>query len=163
MKLNLIWDIDNANIYGEDFINLCPFLNQEQHNIKRGNIMNLDNVVDNGEAETIIATNIIDYLELKVVVPTIQHWVSKIQHGGKIIISGTDMYEICRNFTRYNITLVQTNEILHGKYSDKPYLVKKTQFTLKGLCELLIDCGLKIEKKNLDTNTMTFTVEAVRP
>ena len=162
-KLNLMWDNDSGLIYGDGFINISPFINQETDNIKRGNVKDINRFADNGECEEIIALDVIDYLDIKDVVNTINHWISKLAHGGHIIIGGIDCYEVARNFTRYNITLMQANEAIHGKYSEKPYLLKRTQFTLKGLCELLVQSGLKIVKKRLDQTTMRMEVEAIRP
>lgn len=163
VKLNIIWDTDNGVIFGEGFINGGPFINTETDTIKRLNPQNLDSICDNGECEEIIAHDVIQYLPVNKVVETITHWVGKLAHKGIIRISADDCYEICRNFTRYNITLLECNTALYGRYSEKPYLQKRAQFTLKGLTELLVQLGLKITKKRLDQTTMKMEVEAIRP
>lgn len=159
MKLNLVW---NTGIEcGADYLNINPFTITETNNIKRGDVKNLDNWVDSGEATELIVIDVIDYLDKKDVVPVIQHWITKLAHGGKIIIGGVDLYEASRAFTRYNIDIIKMNELVHGS-DDKLYMLKKTNFTILGLCDLLKTCGLKIIKRNLEDN-YRFVVEATRP
>jgi hypothetical protein len=160
MKLNLLYG--PGPIHGEGFLNINPFSDKDTDTQKQGGVENLDEFVDDGEAEQIIALDVIDYLEINKVVPVIVGWVKKLKHGGIITIGGVDLYEVSRNFFRYNISLLQANELIHGK-SDMPFLVKKTQFTLKGVIDLLQgQLGLKILKKRLDQETLRYCVEAQR-
>lgn len=159
MKLNLLWG--DGPEYGESYTNINPFLQMETANCKRGNVQDLSRFADDGEVSELIALDVIDYLDTSKVVPVIEGWVKKLAHGGTIIIGGTDMYEVCRLFSHYKINLLQVNALLHGDGS-KPYLIKKTQFTLKGLADLLAQLGLKIMKKRLDQETLQMVVEAQR-
>lgn len=157
MKLNLVWGTGPE--YGIDYLTINPFVQQENEHIKRGDVCNLDNMVDNGELQELIAYDVIDYVDKSRVIPTIQHWLGKIAHGGKVVIGGVDMYEVSRGLTRYELDVIQANELLHGA-GDKPYMLKRTNFTILGICDVLTSCNFKIIKRNLDG--YKFVVEAVR-
>jgi hypothetical protein len=160
MRINLVWG-DGIQT-GADFLTINPYCNEETDAVKMGNPRNLDKWVDNGEAAEILAYDVIDFLEPTQVFDTINHWVGKLAHGGKIVIGGTDIYNVCLDFSRFKINIVQANKALHGSF-EKPFLFRRVNYTLDGLVNQLRDCGLKILKKRFDTETYMMTVEAIRP
>jgi hypothetical protein len=120
----------------------------------------LDDIVDDGEATEILAMDVIDYLSIPDVNNVIRHWVSKLAHGGRIIIGGTDLYEVCKAFANYSITITETNYLLHGEQTE-PHFTKKVNFTSLGLSEYLTkELGLKLIKCR--HNGFDMVVEAER-
>jgi len=140
MKLNLLWGTNPRNGY----TNVDPFgFGDEQKTL--GSLHQLNDIVDDNEAEEIIAEDVIDFLPRDSVVETIQHWISKLCHGGTLIIGGVDAYEVARAFANYEINLADLNYLLHGK-QEEPHQQKLTNFTLVGLRDLLMENGMKIIK-----------------
>jgi hypothetical protein len=122
----------------------------------------LDNleIVDDAEATEILAMDVIDYLPIPEVNNTIRHWVSKLAHGGRIIIGGTDLYEVCKAFANYSVSITEANYLLHGEQT-QPHLTKKVNFTSLGLSEYLTkELGLKLIKCR--HNGFDMVVEAER-
>jgi len=140
MKLNLLWGTAPRNGY----INVDPFGFGDEEKVL-GELHNLDDVVDDNEAEEIIAEDVIDYLPRDKVIDTIKHWISKLCHGGTLIIGGVDVYEVARSFANYEIGLDDVNYLLHGR-QEEPYQQKLTNFTLMGLRDLLLNNGMRIIK-----------------
>jgi hypothetical protein len=158
VKINLIWS--NTDLYGEDFINIGAFVDEESANIRRGDVKNLDKFLDNGEAETIVAADIIDYLDSNKVGAVIQHWVSKLAHGGTITIGGVDLLEVSRAIFHAKLSITQANELIHGSPA-APYLLKRTTYSMLGVVHDLESFGLRVIKKRVDG--YLYLVEAQRP
>lgn len=112
---------------------------------------------DSGEVDYIEALDVIDFIPRLDLEKTIKLWVSKVCIGGRIAIGGTDLHAVCRAFHRYDITLWDTNQLLHGDEG----LPRITQFSLIGLAELLESFGLKILKKRLDGFMMLVEAQRV--
>ncbi len=166
MKLNLLWSGHALNGY----INVDPFGFGEEGKVV-ADVKNLDDVVDDAEATEIIAEDIIDFLPLGDVERVIEHWIKKLRHGGKIIVGGTDMFEVCKAFSNYTIDLAMANYLLHGA-QEKPWEERHANFTLIGLAQFLKERGLNIISKRIygmsasgagyEKNYHMY-VEAVRP
>jgi hypothetical protein len=134
---------------------------EETDDVKIGDIKNLDPFVNDAEATEIIATDVIDYLPLNDMNTIIDHWVSKLRRGGKIVIGGIDLFQVCKAFTQYDINVETANKLLHG-LQDQPHLLKRLTLTLTGLRNYLRDKhGLKILKTRYAGYSMI--VEAQRP
>lgn len=122
-------------------------------------LSNLDNVLADNECNEIFAEDMIDYLPLNKMMPVVTHWVKKLRHNGKIILGGTDVYELSKRVVRGEINTIQANELLFGN-QDSTWSVKRGQINMKDLVDLLQELGLKVTKKVLVD--MTMVVEAVR-
>ncbi|SVC80422.1 uncharacterized protein METZ01_LOCUS333276 [marine metagenome] len=141
-------------------LNLDPFTSDETDVIIRADVKNLDNFVDDAEAQEIVALDVIDYIPLGDINNVIKHWVSKLRHGGSLIIGGTDLFEVSKSFTQYRLGITETNQLIHGEQS-KPYLIKRVNFTAMGLIDYLDSLGLNLQKKRV--NNFHMTIEATRP
>jgi len=120
----------------------------------------ISNLVENNECTEILAPSIINYLPFNQLQQTISNWVSKLRHGGKIIIGGYDMYEIAKRIVRGEIETDLANVLLYGQQINV-WDVQRSQITLTDLVDLMTHLGLKVIKKKLDGVEMI--VEAVRP
>lgn len=143
MKLNLI--LNGEPLTGYTNVDPYGFNNSDK---VVADLRNLDDVVDDAEAEEIIAEDVIDFLPLNDIESAINHWIKKLRHGGRIVIGGVDMYEVCKAFSSYSIDLATTNRILHGP-QDKPYNERHANFTIIGLSDFLEERGLKILSKRV--------------
>jgi hypothetical protein len=156
-KINLLYGSGDVL---HTHLNLDPFTSEETDALIRSDIKNLDSFIDDAEAQEIIALDVIDYIPLTDINKVIQHWVSKLRHGGSLIIGGTDLFEVSNAFSQYRIDITQANKLIHGEQS-KPYLIKRVNFTVMGLVDYLSALGLKLQKKRVSDFHMT--VEAIRP
>ena len=157
IKVNLLYGSGDVL---HTHLNLDPFTAEETDVLTRADVKNLDNFVDDAEAQEIIALDVIDYMPLRDINTVIQHWASKLRHGGSLIIGGVDLFEVSKAFVQYRLDITQANQLIHGEQS-KPYLVKRVNFTSMGLVDYLSTLGLKIQKKRV--NNFHMTIEAIRP
>ena len=151
MKINISVNGKPKNGY----INIDPSVNKQWDKIK-----NLDHVADDSECNEIIAEDMIDFLSSKELKPTVEHWVTKLRHKGKIIIGGTDIYEVCKHFFQKGISLEEANHLIHGKQLDSCDL-RISQSTIESLENLLTGLGIKIMKKR--SSNFKMVVEGERP
>ena len=80
-------------------------------------------------------------------------WVKKLRHGGRIVVGGVEIDEVCKAFISKAIDVNQFNKLVHeGRVS---------QITTTDLEKILINHGLTITKKRTDNFNMI--IEAIRP
>jgi len=123
-------------------------------------IRNLDEVVSDAECLEILSDDVIDYLEKKQAMESISHWIKKLRHGGKIIVTSIDAHEAARSFYRKEIDLDTFNKAVHGNFT-QPWDVRLSQTTLEELSSFLESNGLQVTKKRV--NGIKLIVEAQRP
>ena len=156
-KINLLYGSGDVL---HTHLNLDPFTAEETDTLIRADIKNLNDFVDDAEAQEIIALDVIDYIPLMDINKVIEHWVSKLRHGGSLIIGGVDLFEVSKAFAQYRLDITEANQLIHGEQS-KPYLVKRVNFSTMGLSDYLSALGLSLQKKRV--NNFHMTIEAVRP
>lgn len=123
------------------------------------NIHNLDQQCDDAECTEILADDILDYIHGSQLVNTLKNWVSKLRHGGRLIVGGTDLIETAKNIVTGDLSLVDANRTLYGD-SSMMFRNKVAQYTIKEVKDMLKECGLTIIKKR--TQGIKFIVEAER-
>lgn len=153
-------------IYGQGdvlhtHININPFAEDaDGENIIRANIMNLDEHVDDAELSELIAVDVIDYIPLNEVNEVLSNWAKKIRIGGKIILGGTDLVEVCKSMSQYRIPITDANELIHGSQT-KPYLIKRATFTAIGISDYL-EGNFNFTTTKKSVNNYKMIVEATR-
>lgn len=120
-----------------------------------GDVRNLDSTVCDAEAIEILALDIIDYIPINETNKVLDHWVSKLRMGGKMIVGGVDAFSVAKAFSSYQISIDEYNELVHGV--DKPRLVSLTMGGLTSYFEQ--KHGLKIIKKRYDGFSYLIEVE----
>jgi len=123
-------------------------------------IRNLDDVVSDAECTEIISEGVIDFLSREDFVLSINNWVKKMRHGGKIIIISIDALETAKSLFRNKINIETFNNLIHGGFS-AGWDVFLSHTTLEELSGLLESLGLTITKKRI--NGLNLIVEAKRP
>lgn len=140
----------------DGYVHVDPVPGSEDTPAFQGNFNNLTAVCDFGECREILATDIMDYVRADDVFSTLEHLSKLLAHGGKLIIGGTDLYELAKAIMNQTIDLREANVILYGNV-----VRKMGQLSLDHLTELLLSFGLKIHHKRV--NGLNMVVEAVRP
>lgn len=137
-----------------------PILEEgKDYNVSQTDFRNLDNVCSQSSLFELLCDDVLDYIPRTNLRAVLSNWVSKLRHSGKITLSGTDIYEVCRLFLTGSINNEEFNVITHGSHNDV-WDVKLSQSTLNEVTDLLSEFGLKIVSKSLDG--FRFFIEAVR-
>lgn len=135
MKVNILL---NSNQIEQDHLNIDPYATKKSVGKVYGNIVNLDEVVHHNSCEEFLARDVIDYIDRNVTPMVLENWLSKIRHGGRIVIGGTDLVEATQAI---GLGRVDTNEgmmLLYGT-QDKP----------KKQCLSIFDLMAFLEQKDL--------------
>ena len=139
------------------FINLDPLTDKETDNLIRCDIRNLDEICENAECEQLIAEDVVSYFHFNEINEIMSNWISKLRHGGIMIIGGTDLSDTSRLLTTKRIDVMDANKILFGE-ADK---TRKSSVSPKEMCAYLEGYGLKVlSKKLMDSHYM---IKVVRP
>ncbi len=169
MKINITL---GGSGYKSGFVNIDPTLkrmgeevvlenaNDEQTNVIKADIRNLDEITLENECVEIVAEDILDYLQLGESRKVLAHWISKLRHGGKIVVGGTDILEVCRMFYKKAIDTDSLNVLMHGNF-EEVWSVKLSHTTMEDLVSFLESQGIKVTKKRLQGVNML--VEGERP
>ena len=154
MKINLLHG-EGQKMAG--FQNISS-LSVENEEIIWCDVRNLDVVVDDGEAEVLIARNVINYMPQEHLISTLNHWISKLRRGGRIVVGAIDLYEIARQIHIRDIELSESNTFLYG---EDELRIKRNIFPTSSLIDFFNDNNMPILKVKLDGHNMI--VEAERP
>ena len=120
-----------------------------------GDVRNLDSTVCDAEAVEILALDIIDYIPINETNKTLDHWISKLRMGGRLIIGGVDAFSVAKAFSSYQIDIHEYNELVHG--TNKQRLVSLTMGGLVDYFEKKHE--LKVIKKRYDRFSYLIEVE----
>lgn len=156
MKLNILWD----GHYLSGYTNVDPFGYGDENKVVVSDLGNLDDVVDDSEAKEILAIDVLDYLNPPDSIPSLRHWIKKLRRGGTIMVSGVDVYSVCRAFHRYEIDFPTVQNLLYGEHT-KPHLRRSIAFTLLGMKDFFKSEGLLIKSAGID-NRFKYYIEATR-
>ena len=154
MKVNISV---GASEFKNGYLNIDPISKPEGLDI---DIRKLDTIIGDAECTEFIAEDVLDYLEKSEAESVLEHWISKIRKGGKIVVGGIDAYEVSKMFYQQKITLEEFNTLIHGSFG-QPWNVRLNNFTMEYIQSKLINAGLKITKKRL--NGYHIIVEGERP
>jgi hypothetical protein len=157
MKINLLY---NSNMVRAGYLNLDPFAPPDDPDRINGDIVNLDEYVEDAEATDIIALNVIDFMPSSDTNDIIVGWIKKLRHGGTITIGGVDIRDVAKATIYQQLSLTDTNLLLYGAQR-APWEYKKATLTLQHLINALQGQGMEIMKKH--SENFTYHVTARRP
>jgi len=107
--------------------------------------------LDDGAYKEIFVGSCLDFIEQRDTF--VQELVKKIRYGGKIIITGSDLYEVSRAAMNRNLTLEQITSLLYGgRYSIS---------SIFDMVDMVRELGLKVINKRVDD--FKYTIIAERP
>lgn len=138
MKVNLL--INNAADVRSGYLNIDPFAQSDDGagRFKCG-LDRLDLLVDPGECEELVAHDVLDAYPAQSVDAVLDHWLSRLAHGGTIALSVVDMREVARAFLAGSLNLEEANKLLHGVG-----VTKKSTLSVDILSDVLEGKGMKV-------------------
>jgi hypothetical protein len=110
------------------------------------------------QSTEVIANNVLEYLPLTDISKFLDCVVSKLRHGGTLILTGVDAYTVAQDYVAFKLTIEDFNLLLHG-HGD---FVKKGTLALHGLVNYIKqEFGLKVISKTLEE--YNYVIEVQRP
>ena len=88
MRINLL--LNNKENIRQGYLNIDPFADEKDDRVK-GDCINLDKYVCDGEAEEIVAYNILEYYPSESISQIMPNWLKKLSHKGIVVIACTDI------------------------------------------------------------------------
>lgn len=107
--------------------------------------------VADGEASEIIAEDVLEYTEYNQYPNVVQSIAKKLEHGGTLVLSCSDVYELADNIKDRKITVEEINTLLFNN----PKL--KSLCTHSVLFDLFNKCGIQIIHKRVEGNKLVIT------
>jgi hypothetical protein len=154
MKLNLTLGGTPKNGY----LNIDPYFEAEGKT--KADLGNLNEYVDDNECSQILALDILEYLPVPVADQILNHWISKLAHNGQLILSATNVRQVCKCIINKSLPLDVSNELLYGSQR-YDWEVKRGMVDIERLTSALQSKGLRILSKRL--NGLQMCVVAERP
>jgi len=152
MKLNLLRN-SNKVMSGHLNVDILPGEGKVQ-----GDIANLDSLVDAASCTDIVARNVLEYVPHPDLLPVLNHWISKLRHGGKITINTTDLRSIAKAVARDALEPSEYLELLYGRQRDA-FDIKRSILTPSTLSALLESASLRVINKSIDSYEFSITAE----
>ncbi len=156
MKVNLL--LDNPGDVRSGYLNIDAFAPPGDRERVKGDVYILDDHVDGGELEELVAHEVLDYVPLKDAGSVIDGWLSKLAHKGRITISVVDLREVCRAVLAGTVDLNTANQLLHGEQR-RGWDKKRLSFTASVLSDILSQKGLKILSRKVTNHRAVVTAE----
>lgn len=116
--------------------------------------------VEDGEAEEILAIDVIDFLPFKQVDGVLAHWISKLRHGANLTVGGIDILAVANGIQTRYVDVMNANHLLFGPQDD-PTQFRASTCCLSRIVEVMRSNGLKILKQRLDD--YHYVIQAQRP
>lgn len=125
-----------------------------------GIIKSLDPYAMNAQCTEILALGIINYIEVEKIDAFLMHLISKLRHGGKLTVTGRDIYSIANMIMTQpaGTDMVTLNKIIYGEHDKRPLA---SQVHVNYVTDILQKYGLKIMRKSYEAGE--YVVDAVRP
>lgn len=144
-KINLLIDEKDSVLNG--YINIDPFADGTDSRIQ-GDISNLDHLVDDAEADEIIAKDIIGFFEINRVDSIIDNWLKKLAKGGKLILYFLDLESCVQAYIEGKINHEQLNRLVYGD-QNKAWNFRNNSLFLIESCDIFKNKGYKILKSSI--------------
>lgn len=155
MKLRLSVNAEPLNGY----INIDPRPQNVGQNVICQDFKNISNVADIAECTELRCDNVLEYIPVDELLNVVTHWVSRLRHGGTIVLNSIDALAVAKAFMKNEINTIQFNHLLFGD-STHPWNIKSSIITLYEIAEILKRLGLVINKKRI--NNFEISIEAIR-
>lgn len=118
MKINM--SFDNKDLILENYQNIDPLA---LPNDKYGRINchpdNLNLIVNDGQADEIIANMVLNYISHKKLYSVLKSWSNKLAHNGTLEIFYIDLIEVARLITTGQITEQNAIQLVYGSQKEE--------------------------------------------
>ncbi len=146
VRMNLL--VGNEADIREGWTNIDPLAPENDHRRIRANPMNLDPVCDAGEVDELVAHDLIDTLPYREANEVLDHWISRLAHGGTITLSCVDTLEVTKMFQNRSLMMGQLNALLHGEQTES-WKFRQGSYHLGQLANILTSKGLVVLQKRI--------------
>jgi len=153
MKINLECGQDIRQ--GFVNVNSVPVENPHNYDFRVGDPRNLDEIVEDGKAEQIVANELLTRFHPSEVVSVVQRWIQKLQKGGKLIVTFVDFRLVAQEIYLNNLSIENIHVLIYGQNNEKQSICDVD--TAKILVEKL---GMNVEHVSIK-DTVVY-VEAVK-
>lgn len=144
MKVNLL--IDDPSGVRPGYVNVDPLAPSGDPHRVQCDPTDVDRVCVAGECEELLALGVLDYVPLADAGRVLDHWVSRLAHGGEIALSAVDLLEVSRAVCNRVLSVGDANLLLHGGQR-KQWEFRKSSYTLGQLAGLLEARGMELVKQ----------------
>jgi hypothetical protein len=155
MKINLL--LNDASPRSQ-FLNIDPLAPPNDPLRVVGDFGDLNEHVDNAECDELIATDILDFLPASQIDDVLNHWVSKIRHGGTITVGGLDLREVSHGVVKHSLNIDDANLLIYGA-QQAAWQHRRSATTLQNVLAVLTSKGLKPIKKRVESYFYSITME----
>jgi len=157
MRVNLLFD--NPGAVRSGYLNIDPFApTPDTHGRVVGDVNNLDKLVENGEAEEIVAHDILGYFPPQQVDEVLGNWLGKLAHKGILTVACPDVGEAARQFLQNLIRIEDYNVLLHGEQTEG-WQLRRSSFTLPLLVGVFTTRGFRVIQKRIQNNFAVVTAQ----
>ncbi len=154
MKVNLL--VNSPHFHRNGYLNIDPFAKDgDQHRV-RGDVSNLDALVDDGEAEEIVAYEILDLFPFRDGGTILNNWLKKLKKGGTIVLTSLDILSVAKDLHFGN--LEYDHKMIYGNQTAN-WDFRKASYPLRELVAELKERGLKIIKQRIDNYKAVVVAE----
>lgn len=143
MKINLLL---GNNDLRSGYINVDPLASGEDRQRYKADWTNLDDLCCAGEAQEIVALEVLNYLGRDAADKVLAHWVSRLGHGGTLTVSVIDPNRIARALISGELSEQDANGLLYGQQS-QPWQCRKLAYSLATLSDKMRQLGLQVLKQ----------------
>jgi hypothetical protein len=143
-------------------LNLDPFASEadDPAGRYRASPEKLDDYVCANEASELVAHDVLDHFPAQYADAVLDHWVSRLAHGGTITVSVLDAREVCRAYMAGKLTNDNLNDAVYGNPKSQK-ASRKCLLTLPTLVAVLEAKGLRVLQKRYQN--LRAVVTAQRP
>jgi hypothetical protein len=110
MKVNIILAADMAR---GGFVNVSPNLTASAE-VAAAPLNGLDEVVCAGEAEELVADNVLPAVDPARADECLAHWASRVRVGGTLTVGATDLYEVAEQLLAGTLSQEAAGQALFG-------------------------------------------------
>ena len=155
MKANLL--LNNKKSKRSGYLNIDPFCEVSDTQYIRGDVSNLDALVDDGSLLELLAHNILEYFPHVMHTHILLNWLKKVGLNGYISIVTTDFEMVCNALTSNQISPNQAQILLWGEQKEQ-WELKKGCVSFFGIVDFLESRGFKITKKRFGDDFKAIVV-----
>lgn len=124
---------------------------------KGDNFFDLDKFLDHNECSEIFFT-LTDYVPTSKLADMVARLTTKLAHGGKLNLTGTDALVVTQSFQNGRINILEFNNLVYGK-RDKVWAFKQSLVSLNDVVAIFKANNLKVTQKRLSDFTYSVIGE----
>lgn len=113
MKINICFG--DSSEYLNNYVNTNIFQSDQ---FQQCHPENIDAIVDDGEAEQILAINVLNYIEYEKTKNVLTNWFNKLKYDGTMTVSFFDFLEIARLLSLGDLQINDAKKLFYGEQKE---------------------------------------------